>query len=60
MSEDQERRHLERFPFLEKNESVVLSSVFDEDFFSYVNKVNADNEDLEPVFGLNYGLYKLK
>ena len=21
---------------------------------------NADNDDLEPVFGLNYGIYKLK
>lgn len=39
MSEAQEKRYLERFPFLEKNNSVVLSSVFDESFFLYVNAV---------------------
>lgn len=39
MSEDQEKRYLERFPFLSKNDSVVLSSVFDENFFAYVNSV---------------------
>jgi|TARA_R110001599_G_scaffold50839_8_gene143134 glycosyltransferase involved in cell wall biosynthesis len=39
MSESQEKRYLERFPFLEKNDSVVLSSVFDESFFLYVNSV---------------------
>ena len=46
MSEDQERRHLERFPFLEKNESVVLSSVFDEDFFQLLQvfKKNVESQ----------------
>ena len=37
MSEAQEKRYLERFPFLQKNESVVLSSVFDDDFFAFAN-----------------------
>jgi glycosyltransferase involved in cell wall biosynthesis len=37
MSEDQEKRYLERFPFLRNNDSVVLSSVFDDQFFTYVN-----------------------
>lgn len=39
MSEAQEKRYLDRFPFLSSNDSVVLSSVFDEDFFSYVTAV---------------------
>ena len=39
MSEAQEKRYLERFPFLSKNDSVVLSSVFDDGFFAYVNKI---------------------
>ncbi len=38
MSEAQEKRYLERFPFLSKNDSVVLSSVFDDKFFAYVNE----------------------
>ena len=41
MSEDQESRYLERFPFLRNNDSVVLSSVFDDQFFAYVNSVNS-------------------
>ena len=36
----QEKIYLERFPFLEKNERCVLSSVFDEKFFAYVNTLN--------------------
>ena len=40
MSEKQEKIYLERFPFLEKNERCVLSSVFDEKFFAYVNTLN--------------------
>ena len=40
MSEDQEKRYIERFPFLAKNDSVVLSSVFDDTFFAYVNQVD--------------------
>jgi len=39
MSEAQEKRYLERFPFLQKNDSVVLSSVFDDDFFAFVNSM---------------------
>lgn len=38
MSEDQEKRYTDRFPFLLKNDSVVLSSVFDDSFFAMVNK----------------------
>ena len=39
MSEQQESRYLERFPFLRKNDSVVLSSVFDDKFFAFVNSL---------------------
>lgn len=39
MSEDQEKRYLERFPFLRKNDSVVLSSVFDDEFFAFVSSM---------------------
>lgn len=42
MSEQQEKRYLDRFPFLSKNDSVVLSSVFDDSFFAYVNAVQND------------------
>ena len=45
MSEAQEKRYLDRFPFLEKNDSVVLSSVFDENFFSYINAVKQSPEE---------------
>jgi glycosyltransferase involved in cell wall biosynthesis len=38
MSEDQEKRYTDRFPFLLKNDSVVLSSVFDNSFFAMVNE----------------------
>ena len=37
MSEAQEKRYLERFPFLEENARCVLSSVFDDNFFQAVN-----------------------
>jgi len=37
MSEQQEQRYLERFPFLEENARCVLSSVFDDSFFQAVN-----------------------
>jgi len=39
MSELQEKVYLDRFPFLSGNDSVVLSSVFDDKFFAYVNAV---------------------
>ena len=42
MSEQQERRYLKRFPFLEKNQRIVLSSVFDDKFFAYANLVNGE------------------
>ena len=47
MSEAQEKRYLERFPFLSKNDSVVLSSVFDDGFFSYINSVKESQADVE-------------
>ena len=37
MSEAQEKRYLERFPFLEENARCVLSSVFDDRFFQTIN-----------------------
>jgi glycosyltransferase involved in cell wall biosynthesis len=37
MSEEQEKRYLERFPFLAENPRCVLSSVFDDKFFQAVN-----------------------
>ena len=37
MSEEQEQRYLTRFPFLEKKQRTVLSSVFNENFFSNIN-----------------------
>lgn len=43
MSEEQEQRYFERFPFLRKNDSVVLSSVFNDDFFAMVN--NFEHEE---------------
>lgn len=47
MSEAQEKRYLERFPFLEENNSVVLSSVFDDRFFATVKnlKLNTPVEE---------------
>ena len=47
MSEAQEKRYLERFPFLEENERVVLSSVFDETFFAYVRHLNLESKDID-------------
>ncbi len=40
MSEAQEKRYTDRFPFLENIDSVVLSSVFSESFFANINKLN--------------------
>ena len=38
MSEAQEKRYMDRFPFLRDNDSVVLSSVFGDDFFAMANE----------------------
>ena len=43
MSEAQEKRYTDRFPFLAKTESIVLSSVFSEKFFAKVNELK-DNK----------------
>ncbi len=47
MSEAQEKIYRERFPFLEKNDSVVLSSVFDDNFFAYINSMQGKERDRE-------------
>ena len=44
MSEEQEKRYLDRFPFLAKNQRCVLSSVFDDKFFAYVNTLNTPGQ----------------
>lgn len=44
MSEAQEKRYLERFPFLQENERVILSSVFDEDVFAAIKNLNDSNQ----------------
>lgn len=41
MSEAQEKRYIERFPFLSEVESVVLSSVFNEEFFKKIQELNS-------------------
>ena len=45
MSEAQEKRYLERFPFLEENARCVLSSVFDDRFFHAVNALAETTDD---------------
>jgi len=47
MSEAQEKRYTDRFPFLSGVESIVLSSVFDERFFAKVNLLRLNEKDLE-------------
>jgi len=47
MSEEQEQRYLERFPFLSENTRVVLSSVFDESFFAAIKVLTEQNKDTE-------------
>ena len=47
MSEEQEKRYLERFPFLEENARCVLSSVFDDNFFRTVNNLAQASEEKE-------------
>ena len=44
MSEKQLQLHLDRFPFYAENNPTVLSSVFDDDFFAYVNQVRASDD----------------
>ena len=41
MSEEQEKRYFDRFPFLRDNDTCVLSSVFDDKFFATVNEFNS-------------------
>tara|TARA_A100001011_G_scaffold399414_1_gene507957 strand:- start:5926 stop:7914 length:1989 start_codon:yes stop_codon:yes gene_type:complete len=45
MSEQQQKRYHDRFPFLDTPHSIVLSSVFDENFFQSVKKFN---EGIDP------------
>ena len=40
MSEEQETRYFQRFPFLRENQSTVLSSVFDDNFFEKIKSLN--------------------
>ncbi|MBG17594.1 MAG: hypothetical protein CMB77_04500 [Euryarchaeota archaeon] len=45
MSEAQEQRYIDRFPFLSEIESVVLSSVFDDKFFIKIAELNKEEKD---------------
>lgn len=45
MSEEQEQRYIDRFPFLADIESTVLSSVFDDKFFIQVSKLNKEEKE---------------
>jgi len=45
MSEAQEQRYIDRFPFLGEIESVVLSSVFDDKFFIKIADLNKEEKD---------------
>ena len=47
MSESQEKRYLDRFPFLSNTESVVLSSIFSEETFVKFNKLKDLNSERE-------------
>jgi hypothetical protein len=47
MSEEQEKRYLERFPFMMDNQRTVLSSVFSEDFFAMVKALKDATKDQE-------------
>tara|TARA_A200000159_G_C7334269_1_gene344341 strand:- start:1936 stop:3828 length:1893 start_codon:yes stop_codon:yes gene_type:complete len=44
MSEEQEQRYIDRFPFLAEIDSTVLSSVFDDRFFIQTAKLNKQNK----------------
>jgi glycosyltransferase involved in cell wall biosynthesis len=45
MSEKQQKIYLDRFPFLAEKPNTVLSSVFDEEFFGYVNQLKEKHKD---------------
>ena len=45
MSEKQMERYHQRFPFLENKTNIVLSSVFDDDFFYSVKHLNSNKVD---------------
>lgn len=47
MSEEQEKRYFDRFPFLRGKDSTVLSSVFDNNFFSKVKELREKSADVE-------------
>jgi len=47
MSESQREIYIERFPFLDEKENVVLSSVFDDTFFLSVKMLNEKYKDHE-------------
>ena len=47
MSEHQMNHYHKTFPFLQERENVVLSSVFDDEFFACVNILNEENKDSE-------------
>ena len=45
MSEEQEQRYIDRFPFLAETESTVLSSVFDDHFFIKIANLNKEDKE---------------
>ena len=47
MSEEQEKRYLDRFPFILENQRTVLSSVFSEDFFAMTKALKEATKDQE-------------
>lgn len=47
MSEEQESRYLERFPFLAENQRTILSSVFSEDFFAMIRALDEATSEQE-------------
>ena len=47
MSEAQQNIYFERFPFLKERQNVVLSSVFDENFFQNIALLRDNSKDIE-------------
>jgi len=47
MSERQQKRYLERFPFLADKQQTVLSSVFEEDFWVLINQLREKSKGVE-------------
>ncbi len=45
MSEKQKEKYLTLFPILNKTKNIVLSSVFDNDFFEKIEKLNLDSKN---------------